>query len=665
MNRPPILIWLVAILLLLNGCAGEREFNAGKHLLDEGKMEEGIAQIKKAVKADPKNVEYRSRLIKEKDALMQRELVSADAARKNGRLDEAEKGYREVLNSDNQNERAVSGLDGIQSDRRHLVLLKEAENLYKKGAFAGAQNKVRDVLMEDPKQPEALALQTLLDEKTRTRSEAPELKSNIEKTITLEFQDVSLKSVFDVISRVAGINFVFDKDINPALKATIFVKNTTVQDAIRLLLVTNQLDEKILNQNTVLIYPNTALKSRDYQDLIVKSFYLSNADVKQTMSLIKTILKTKDIFVDEKIGLLTMRDTPAAIRMAEKLVAAQDLEQPEVMLDVEVLEVDRSRILTLGLEYPNQFSVLTPVPQPATSTVLSGGVVLNTAATTTQLTLDSLKHLNATQIGIPNPVLNLSDLDSEANLLANPRIRVKNREKANIHIGDKVPVITTTSMANVGVAESVSYLDVGLKLEVEPTISLNNDVSIKVGLEVSNIVNQVKDAAGTQTYQIGTRTANTVLSLKDGETQVLGGLLNDSDSDTANKVPGLGDIPLFGRLFANHLTSKTKTEVVLLITPHIVRNLSRPVAGDLEFMSGTESMVGGPSIGPGSFVSGPVSPAQPVPELPPVALSPAAVPPSPPAPAVPPSPPASDAPPPAAPAVAPENLPAPAPSTSP
>lgn len=604
-----MLICTLAISLLLGGCAGEREFNNGKKLLAEGKTEEGMEQIRKAIKADPNNPEYRARIIKENEAVVLRELANADSARMSEKFDEAEKHYNAVLKIDDKNERAMDGLQLIQSDKRHLEFVIAAQNLYKKGDFAGARSKVRDVLMEDHNQPGAKALQALLDEKTRARIETPDLKSNIEKTITLEFQDAGLKTVFDVISRVSGINFVFDKDINPALKATIFVKNTSVQGAIKLLLLTNQLAEKILDNNTVLIYPYTPAKTRDYQDLMVKSFYISNVDVKQTMSMIKTILKTKDIFADDKIGLLTMRDTPAAIRMAEKLIAAQDVEQPEVMLDVEVLEVDRSKVLNLGMQYPNQFTVLSPqAPPNTTTTAVGGSLVVNTMQTTNPLTLDNLKNLNATQIGIPNPVLNFSDLDTDANVLASPRIRVKNHEKANIHIGDKVPVITTTSMATVGVAESVTYLDVGLKLEVEPAISLNNDVSIKVGLEVSNIVNQVKDAAGTTTYQIGTRTANTILSLKDSETQVLGGLLNDTDSDTANKIPGLGDFPFLGHLFSNHLTNKSKTEVVLLITPHIVRNIARPDAGNLEFMSGTEGSLGGQELGPGSIGGEPTMP---------------------------------------------------------
>lgn len=196
----------------------------------------------------------------------------------------------------------------------------------------------------------------------------------------------------------------------------------------------------------------------------------------------------------------------------------------------------------------------------------------------------------------PALILNLKEQDDSTNLLANPRIRVKNREKAKIHIGDRVPVITTTAATGGGfVSESVNYLDVGLMLEVEPVVYLENEVGIKVGLEVSNIVKEVTgsgNSSNSLTYQIGTRTANTVLRLRDGETQVLAGLISDEDRKSASKVPGLGDFPVLGRLFSSHNDTKNKTEIVLLITPHVVRNITRPAADKTEFYSGSEAAVG-------------------------------------------------------------------------
>jgi general secretion pathway protein D len=196
-------------------------------------------------------------------------------------------------------------------------------------------------------------------------------------------------------------------------------------------------------------------------------------------------------------------------------------------------------------------------------------------------------------------LFSLRQQDGRTNLLANPRIRVKNKEKAKIHIGDRVPVITTTSAVAGGfVSQSVSYLDVGLKLEVEPLIYLEDDVGIKVGLEVSSITSTLQNpSGGSLTYQIGTRNTSTVLRLRDGETQILAGLISDEDRRSAERVPGLGELPLLGRLFSSTSDTVNKTEIVLLITPRLVRTLARPDARTVEFAAGTEASASGGPLG--------------------------------------------------------------------
>jgi len=307
-----------------------------------------------------------------------------------------------------------------------------------------------------------------------------------------------------------------------------------------------------------------------------------NADVKQTANMIRTLVKTRDIFLDEKINMLVLKDTPHAIQLAERLIAAQDLAEPEVMLEVEVLEVGRQRLLELGLRYPD-------------SVALSLVGAANTPGT---ITLPEWLNRGSeiVRLSFTNPLflLSLRQQDDSTNVLANPRIRVKNKDKARIHIGDRVPVITTTAAATGGfVSESVSYLDVGLRLEVEPLIHLEDEVAIKVALEVSNIAREVRGTnSNTLTYQIGTRNAATHLRLRDGETQILAGLINDEDRRTANRVPGLGDLPVVGRLFSHTRETIGRTEVVLLITPRIVRQLARPDARSIEFAAGTEASTG-------------------------------------------------------------------------
>jgi general secretion pathway protein D len=232
------------------------------------------------------------------------------------------------------------------------------------------------------------------------------------------------------------------------------------------------------------------------------------------------------------------------------------------------------------------------------------------------LTVESLKNIAPSQIAIsPTPSVNFRKDDSDVNILANPRIRVKNREKAKIHIGDKVPVITSNTTSTGVISESVSYLDVGLKLDVEPSVLMRDDVQIKVGLEVSNIVREIRSNSGTLTYQIGTRNAGTTLRLKDGETQVLAGLISDEDRSTASRIPGLGDLPLLGRLFSNQRDERSKTEIVLLITPRVLRSDATRQPALTEFRGGTENAIGGGLAAPFT-PSAPTAPEQ-TPPLPP------------------------------------------------
>ncbi len=572
------LVLLTAVLLA--GCAGQRLHDEGIILLDQGHSEEGLAKLAAASKADPGNFSYRTSLMRNRELIVNRMLANASSERDLEHFDAAQAIYEHILRIDPDSGSAKAGLKALDMDRRHVAILAVATDLYKKGDLDGAQAALKPVLMENPRNGNALLLQRQIEERAAQGMLAePILQGKFRKPVTLQFRDANIKMVFEALSRTSGINILLDKDVKPDLKTSIFVNNVSVEDAIDLILMQSQLEKKIISDNTVFIYPNTPAKLKDYQDLKIRSFHLTNADPKEVLTMLKTLLKTKDIFVNEKTNSIVMRDTPEAIRLAERMIADQDIAEPEVMLEVEVLEVSRTRLSELGINFPSQ---LTLTAQGAAS----GGP-----------TLDELRHLNSTNI-LTSPALaatiNLMLQDGNTNLLASPRIRVRNHEKAKIMIGDRVPVITNAvtplSTGTPVVTGNVQYLDVGMKLEVEPDIHLDNDVSIKINLDVSSIVKQINNPiSGTQAYQIGTRNASTVLRLKDGETQILAGLISDEDRKSASKVPGLGELPLLGRLFSTHGDNASKSEIVLSITPRIVGRSFHPDARRLEYWSGTES----------------------------------------------------------------------------
>lgn len=560
---------------MLGGCAAEKAFREGQSLLDEGRVDAGLAKLEEAVRAEPTNGMYRAALQSRRAELINRALAAAQNARLQGQLDEAEALYRRVLVLEANNERAAAGLEDVARERRYQPLFAKASEALDRSLPDVAMRILAPVRAEAPTHPAWLRLKRDIDEQfARLQTVDPVLKPLHDKPISIEFKDAPLKHVLEALSRATGINFVLDKDVRPDLKTTVFLHKASLEDAVDMLLQTNGLARKVLNRNTALVYPATPEKLKEHQELVVKGFYLANADPKQALTTLKTLLKAKDLVVDEKLNLLIMRDTPEAIRLAEKVLAMQDMSEPEVMLEVEVLEVKRTRLSELGLKTPDSIT-FTP---------------LNPAGTTAA-TLGQLHDLTAARIGITSlaTTLNLKRETSDVNLLANPRIRARNREKAKVLIGDRVPVITTTSTSTGFVSESVQYLDVGLKLEVEPSILLRDEVAIKVGLEVSSVVREVRSTTGLLSYQIGTRNASTLLQLKDGETQILAGLISDEDRSTASRVPGIGDLPVLGRLFSSQRDDRQKTEIVLSITPRVVRTLNRPDALAGEFWSGTET----------------------------------------------------------------------------
>ena len=570
----------VAALLIL-GCAGQESLRKGQEMIEAGNEEQGLARLEEALKANPNDTELRNYYLRHRAVAVQRYIQTGDNARAGGNFDQAEAAYQAALRFDAQNAMAKAGLEAVVKDRVSQGLVVEADQAFKRGDLDAAHDKAKQVLQTNPSQREARAIVRKVEEqKLKAEATSPQLAAALKNTVTIELRDAPVRTVLELIAKRSGLNFVYDREVPADLRVSVFVRDTTIEEVLRFVLVTSQLERRALNPNTVLIYPNTPAKLQAYKELTVKSFYLANADAEQTANMVRSLVKTRDIFVDKKLNLMVVRDTPEAIRMVEKLIANQDVGEAEVMLEVEVLEIGQTTMTQLGIDWPGRVAL----------------GVTGAAGVPGQITGTEAKNLNSGlfRLSVTDPLvaLNLRQQAGRTNVLANPRIRVKSKEKARIHIGDKVPVITTTAGSTGFVSESVNYLDVGLKLEVEPVVNLEDDVSIKIALEVSNVSNEVKTTGGTVAYQVGTRNANTTLRLRDGETQVLAGLINDEDRRSANKVPGLSRLPIVGRLFKSSNDTVTKTEIVLLITPRVIRNIERPGVRLEEFNSGTELEIG-------------------------------------------------------------------------
>ncbi|CAH0351541.1 secretin N-terminal domain-containing protein [Aquabacterium sp. CECT 9606] len=562
--------------LLLSACANPALRDA-QALSQAGQHEAALAQLQSALKLKQDDRELRIAVLKQIDTTVAYLIYQADGARAAGRLDEVEAVLKRLEAAAPEHPRTVWLRSEVDRLKRHQRLLSEAQQSFDAGAYERAEVALRAILSEDLGNTSARSMLTRVEElrANQTRQVSTVQLATAGKPITLEFREASLRTVFESLARAANVNFVFDKDVRGDAKVTLFLRNTTVDEAMRVILSTQQLGSKLLNDNTMLVFPNTSQKQRDLLDTVTRSFYLVNADPKQVQTLIRSVAKSRDVYVDDRLNLVIVRDTPEVIRLVERLVQSVDLADPEVMLEVEVMEVSSKKLTEIGI---------TPVDKASYGALPS--------------TINTLTSLKGLQWSTTNPlaIATLRGTSGSTNMLANPKIRARNREKAKIMLGEKLPVFTSNLVAGTGggASTTITYLDVGLKLDIEPQVQLDNDVTIKIALEVSTVTGRVEGPAGSgsSAYQVGTRQATTTLRLKDGETQILAGLINDDETRNSAGIPGLHDLPIAGRLFGTTKDEHNKTEIVLLVTPHIVRNLPQPDTAGSAMPSGTEAQPG-------------------------------------------------------------------------
>jgi general secretion pathway protein D len=299
------MIRLFIVFLLLAGCATTSVIDQARKQQAEGRGDEALQMLAEAMRANPGDTRLRGEYFRMRDTLVGQWLAQAEVLRQAGDVDRAEVLYRRVQAHDAGNVRAASGLAQLAADRRHRAVVAAAEQLVKAGKYREAQDLLRPVLTENPQQRDARRLQRSIDEQlVKPALATVQLKPTIARPISIDLRDVTMRNVFEVLQRASGINFVFDRDVRTDQRTSIALRDATIEEAIRMALLTNQLEQKVLSDNTVFVYPNTPQKLREYQELVVKGFYVSNADVKQTANMIRTLVKTRDIFIDEKINLL-------------------------------------------------------------------------------------------------------------------------------------------------------------------------------------------------------------------------------------------------------------------------------------------------------------------------------------------------------------------------
>lgn len=582
----------LAFLLVLGGCApGLSGLPQGEALMARGQYDLAVAEFIKVLEADPQNQAARLKLQQAGQMAAEEHHRRARVLAAEGRLEEAINELQVALAFDPSRDSVRQDLDNVRHRMRAQRLIVEAEQFFQARKFVHAKRALNRALELAPDNRAARELLERVEHSHITVLDGHELEVASDKPITLKFKDANLQDVFAILSQLSGINFLFDEDIR-ADRVTVYLEDATFAQALELLLRMKGLGRKVLNSRTILLYAKTKDKERQYEDQIIQTFYLSNIDAKKAVNLLRTMLQLRRIFVHEELNALVIRDSPEVIRLAQQVLEASDRADSEVVFDVELIEVSRGDETRLGAQL-NAYSVSLGMANRG------GNIVANTltsGGSTTNLVsgLSSLESFYT----LPAATFDFAKTLTDTELLASPKIRVKNRQKAKVHIGSREPVITVTLTGDTQRSDNVQYVDVGVKLNVEPTIQLDDTVITRLNLEVSSISDRRTLESGTSVFTITTTNAESVLTLRDGERTVIGGLIRDGKNRTTRSVPFLGDLPLVGSLFTHRQDDLQKREILLSITPRIVKSLEMPLPEVATIWSGGEDdLRSGPNFG--------------------------------------------------------------------
>jgi general secretion pathway protein D len=461
-------------------------------------------------------------------------------------------------------------------------------------------------------------LQALIE---RTRNLPPpglDLPQNVKMPTSLVFRNAASRDVFLAIGKFADVGITFDPTFRES-PVTIDLRNATLEDALNAVAGATRTFFRVVAPRTVQVIPDTPAKRREYEEEVVRTFYLSNADLKETMDLLRLVIDMRRIAPTTATNALTIKDTPERIAAAARVLSAIDKARPEVIIDVELLEVDRTKLIEYGLQ----------VASPG-SPGLNGSVTIDE----NPITLQSLRNLSQSDVllgGLPGLYYRLLKTDMNTRTLANPQLRTAEGTPAQARFGQRVPVPVTTfaPIATGGTPQqpivSYNYENIGVNIDITPRVHHNDEVSLALRVEVSSI-------SGTGFNDLptfGNRQINTTLTLRDGETNMFAGLIRDDERRLAEGIPGLSDIPILGRIFARTQKTTEQTDIILTLTPHIIRVLDLTEADLRPFRVGRDFLTPLTDLPIPIDLPRPIEPPRPPAEpMPPGAQPPPAAPPA-------------------------------------
>jgi len=573
MRRCGSLLLCVGFGLLAAGCPkGQPDYNQGKKAETIQDYDAAFTYYQKAAKADPYNANYKIKLNRIRFEASELHVKRGVELRKQGDLQGAAGEFQRAQAMD------PSSPVADQELRNTVEMIAE-------------KNRAADAAAEPPADANEAPL----------AASPPEIKPLSRAPINLKMPNQEAKIIFDTIGKLAGLTVIYDPDF-PARRISVELNNVTMEQALEIVSLESKAFVKPVTENIIFVIPDQPQKRRDYEEQVVKTIYLSNTfqpqDITEIMTGLRQLLDLKRIQQLNSQNAIIVRDTPDKLLLAEKIIHDIDKAKPEVVVQVEVLEARTDRLRDLGI-LPGQTASIAINPNNNTSSSSS------TTTTTAATTLNQLRHLSGADYTVTLPSLTANAVlsDTYTKIIQNPEVRSVDGQTAKLRIGDRIPIATGSFQAGVGVGSTggagfvnplvntqFTYLDVGVNIDLTPRVHPNRDVSLKLKVEVSSHTGDQAIGGITQPI-ISQRVIEHDIRLKEGEVSILGGLVQRTDSKTLEGWPGLAKLPLLRYLFSHDKTDHQEDEVLIVLTPRIVRIPEWTKANLRPLYSGSETNV--------------------------------------------------------------------------
>lgn len=548
----------LALLAILLGCSGYRGARQAKLAEQQGDWDQAVIQYLDLVDEHPENVSYRTGLLRAKVKASQMHFERAKRLHVAGALDRALEEYRQAVQLDPSNQYAQVEFEKLLEE---LSLAQES---------AGPRPSLEE-----------------MKQRTRgARVQPPVLDPRSDEPISLSFpRPVSIQDIYQALGKAFGINVLFDPKLRDQ-EIAIELEEVAAQDALEILMRAANHFYKVLDEHTIIVVEDNPQNRRAYEDLVIQTFFLSNAEVKDVMTMLRSLVGAKNIAANDQLNAIVLRDSADKVKVAETIIHTNDKSRGEVVVDVELLEIDTSKMQQLGVLLSSY-----QIGQQLDPTLQVGN--------TGTYRVSDLEFIDQGDwlVTVPSFLYDFLKQTTEAQLLASPQLRISDGEKALLHIGDQIPIPVTTFNTsqtiggNIVPITSFQYQDIGIRLDLEPRIHHNKEITLKLKIEVSALSGFVGAGGQAQQPIIATRRIESNIRLKDGETNFLAGLIRTDEVATNTGVPGLMDIPIIGRLFTHKSTDIDRTDLILTLTPHIIRTPNIEEEDLLPIWVGTEANI--------------------------------------------------------------------------